>query len=216
MKLTETELDKFLENLSIRLTEPKPGLSAHRKMAPFLGEKEFRTFQPTADAKASSVLLLMTYFDENLHILLTLRSDKLKSHKGQISFPGGRHESSESFEETAIRETYEEVGIPSDKYRVLGSLSEIFVPPSNSVIYPYIAIIYGKPAVEVNLSEVEEVFYVPVEFLLDEKNVTREIWDISGWQVEVPFWNVGKSSHLWGATAIILSEFIELIKEISI
>ncbi|MDP2365021.1 MAG: hypothetical protein Q8M94_14780, partial [Ignavibacteria bacterium] len=85
MKLTEPELDKFIEDLSRRLTEPKPGVSAHRKMAPFAGEKEFRTFQPTSNAKSSAVLLLMAYFDNILHILLTLRSENVNSHKGQIS-----------------------------------------------------------------------------------------------------------------------------------
>lgn len=204
----------FTELLEQKLSEAKPGYEAQRIMAPLFQNREYRSFTPTNDAKSSAVLLLLVFFEDTWQVLLTLRSEKLNSHKGQISFPGGRVEQGESFKETAVRETFEEVGLDASNYEILGSLSELFVPPSNTVIQPFVAAMFGKPELKINQSEVEEAFFIPLSKLMDDSYLKREDWTINGWTMEVPFWDIHPKTPLWGATAIMLSEFIEIFKTI--
>lgn len=200
--------------LQIELSKEKPGLTAHKKMAPLIGEKEFRTFQPSQKAKASAVLILVKLSSGSPELLFTLRSENLKSHKGQISFPGGRNEKNESLEETSKRETLEEIGIDDNNYEILGQLTPLYVPPSESIIHPFVALLKETDLTFIpSPEEVEEIFYLPFDFLANSSNIRKEEWDINGFVVDVPFWNVGKPTPLWGATAMILSEFIEIFRK---
>jgi 8-oxo-dGTP pyrophosphatase MutT (NUDIX family) len=208
-QITNSKLSKFIQFLTNRLSQELPGHFAHLKFTPVIDNMPFRKFKPTPDAKPSSVMLLLTEIDGVINVLFTLRSKNLNSHGGQISFPGGRVEESEDKLSAAIRETFEETNIYPDLLQVVGELSPLFVPPSNSIIHPFIAVFdFLKSDLIANPTEVDEIFFVP---LLDfsNKNLKRtEIWNFKGDDVEVPFWNVHGSTPLWGATAMILSEFL--------
>ncbi len=204
---------ELIDFLRTRLNENLPGKSSHLKMAPLIGKKPFRRFVSKGRHKNSSVMLLL-FPDEfsEINLFFTLRSDKLTTHKGQISFPGGASEPGETAIQTAFRETYEEIGVSEDKIEFIGYLSQLFVPPSNSLIQPIVCFCEEKPTLKLNPDEVSELFALPIETFFKSELLVREKWNIEGWLVDVPFWNV-HLTPLWGATAMILQEFLDLIEE---
>jgi 8-oxo-dGTP pyrophosphatase MutT (NUDIX family) len=205
-----TDKLQFFDLLENRLKNDLPGAKAHIKMAPFGDLERLNNNIPKPDAKKSAVLLLI---NEDLELLFTLRSSKLRKHSGQISFPGGRADEGETTEETALRETEEEVGIKSSNIQLLGQMSGLYVPPSNNIIQPVIGRIPNGIDLTLNPDEVEEAFYVPLKsFLTDEKLKVNKT-EYKGKPFSYPYWDVHHSVPLWGATAIMMSEFIYLVNE---
>lgn len=195
------------------LTTKLLGHSAHRKMAPMLGGELYRTFTPTPTATRSAVLVLIFGQQvDSLRLLLTLRSSNLPLHSNQISFPGGHCEPGESIVETAIRECFEETGIRILPDDVVGTLSELFVHPSDTVIFPVVAHLDSIPSEKINGDEVAEIFTVPLSFFFFAENIQKEFWTFRGNSVEVPLWKVHPKIPLWGATAMIIAELCEMLK----
>jgi 8-oxo-dGTP pyrophosphatase MutT (NUDIX family) len=211
--MTNSGLDKYTNFLLKRLKERLPGRSAHKLMSPKSNGQTFRNFERSADASNSAVLLLITMEQDVPEILFTLRSQTLNNHSGQISFPGGRIENNESIEEAALRETNEETGIDIKKIRIIGRLSTLYVPPSNSIIHPVVGIIKKDDIkITINEDEVEEVFFTKVTDLLDSDKKFVEKWDFENQELDVPLWKIHPTVSLWGATAMILSEFLVISK----
>lgn len=179
-----------------------------------MNNKQFRSFTPKTDTRNSAVLVLLTKNNDTteFEILLTLRSNNIR-HSGQISCPGGFIEPGEEPVTAALREVYEEVGIPSDNILILGILSDLYVQPSNSLITPVLAYIDFISDLKINKNEVEEVFFVKLNNLIDEGMFKKELWNLNGYEVDVPFWDIHHSTPLWGATAMILKEMLILYDE---
>jgi len=194
-----------------RLLKPLPGVEFQKLMAPTTPKDFFRTFKPSPSAHKSAVMVLLVKNDKEINLLLTLRSKNI-SHSGQISFPGGRCEDGESVEQAALRETFEETGIKPDLINIIGKLSDLFVPPSDNLITPIVAFTEIMPDVIVNHEEVEEVFYIPLANLFGDELKRLEEWDFNGINVNVPLWDVHPTTPLWGATAMIISELLEIVK----
>lgn len=206
--------EKSLKSFLFFLKEQKelPSQAAHLKMSPLLNGIPFRKFVPTKDAKQSAVMILLNEDEmSNINVLLTLRSGLLKNHGGQISFPGGRIEVGETPLQAAIRESKEEIGLDENSISVVRELSSIFVPPSNSLIYTFLATT-DKNEFVVNKDEVEEAFFANLDYLADETNIIKEPRRIENNEITVLCWDLNKSEKLWGATAMILSELLELYK----
>lgn len=203
----------FLIFLEARLEEELPGRMAQLKMAPEpVGKGSLRQMEAPVDAAQSSVLVLIFPNQEDeLELVLTLRSDDI-NHGGQISFPGGRAEKDETIRETALREAREEIGINLDEIKVIGFLTELFVAHSNSRVVPVVGVMDHRPEFNVNPDEVEEVFAVELDALLHKKNLTVEDWNLQQNTYQVPYWNVHRVP-LWGATAMMLSELLDLYRE---
>lgn len=203
----------FLKFLNTRLKDSLPGVEAQKIMAPVPDREKHPEVSVPVDASQNSVLILFSYGKAgNLEILYTLRSKKLINHKGQISFPGGRTEEGENPVETALRETHEEVGIEPREVKILGSLSSLYVPPSNNIINPVVGFIDTLPELRLQESEVSEAFTITLDELLSESKRQKEIWLLRGQNFNVPYWNV-HSTPLWGATAMITSEAVELYRK---
>ncbi|MFN2173905.1 MAG: NUDIX hydrolase [Candidatus Promineifilaceae bacterium] len=187
---------------------------AHKKMAPAT-RRMTRPLNLEGEPRYGGVLLLLYCKDKNMHIVLTRRRDDLTSHAGQISFPGGRNEPMESLLETALRETEEEVGVPSVKLEVLGALSPIYIPPSDFEVHPYVAWFQNgkRPVFKASIGEVAEIIEAPLAALLDPASRAEETRDFGNFQVAVPFFTV-QDHKVWGATAVMLSEFIERLRKI--
>lgn len=203
----------FTDFLKRRLDQPLPGLDAQLKMAPTpLTDGPSRKLQAPSGANNSSVLLLLfPNKEDQLELLLTLRSSDI-DHGGQISLPGGRSEDDETSVETALREAHEEVGIDPNSVEILGLLSDLYVSHSNNLVKPIVGFLPERPELTLNPAEVEEAFTVELDSLATKKNLAVENWDLQKYSYQVPYWDVHEVP-LWGATAMILSEFLELYRE---
>lgn len=197
------------ENLSDSLT----GLDSQRELAPKFKGKDFRSFTPSSNYRNSAVMLICTESKGKTNIVFTLRSSKLNSHQSQISFPGGMNEEGESLLETAIRETQEEIGIKVSKESIAGALTSLYVPPSNTIIQPFIAFFDDLKGLTPNPDEVEEILFKDIDYFLDKNNLKSSYWDFSGLKILVPHWNIHDKTPLWGATSMILNEFLHIYKK---
>jgi 8-oxo-dGTP pyrophosphatase MutT (NUDIX family) len=164
------------------------------------------------DAYRSSVLvLLFPNEDGKIELTLTLRTSDI-NHGGQISFPGGGAEEGESVNETALREAHEEIGINAEDVTIIGRLSDLYVNHSNNRVTPVVGFMDERPEFTLNPNEVEELFTVELDSLLKKKNITVEDWDLQANKYRVPYWDVHRVP-LWGATAMMLRELLDLYKE---
>lgn len=208
--------NQFIEFLHHRISLPLPGVEAQAEMMPEVtGLKYHPLKEPPVHARKSAVLCLFTPSDSfQTDILLTLRSDSVKTHKGQICFPGGRCEQQESPHETALRETFEEVGISPETIRVLGSLTKLYVPPSNSLMFPVIGFCHKRPTnIQLQKEEVQEAFFTELDLLTNKNNVKITQIQRDGNIINTPYFNVHPTTKLWGATAMILGEVCSLYRE---
>jgi 8-oxo-dGTP pyrophosphatase MutT (NUDIX family) len=154
------------------------------------------------DLKTSAVLIPLFYDQGQYHILFTERSDDVDFHKGQVCFPGGTHEPSDSsLLQTALRESQEEIGLEARDIEILGELDDIITLTSNYVISPFVASIPHPYHFKAEDREIREIFSVPLSFLMDEANFKQ---DSHAYEYE--------GHIIWGATAGILKQFIDLLK----
>lgn len=156
--------------------------------------------------KEAAVLALVYPEDDGLHVLLTLRSPDLRGHSGQVSFPGGRCDpEDDSYITTALRETDEELGI-REGITVYGEMSAFYIPPSHYNVHPVVGGIDYKPEVTPNPYEVAAVFSFRLVHLLDDSSKKHEVRQFNGMDIQVPYYLVA-GHKVWGATAVMLSEF---------
>jgi 8-oxo-dGTP pyrophosphatase MutT (NUDIX family) len=146
-------------------------------------------------------------------MVLIRRPSTVLYHKDQIGFPGGQLEQGENFEQAALRETWEELGVYPDQIQIIGSLTPLYIPPSNFCIYPVVAAASGPLSFKPHPEEVAEVIQVPLSHFLDPDHVRRETWRIDGRPVEVPFYSF-EHHKIWGATAMVLAEFQEIFESL--
>lgn len=160
--------------------------------------------------------VLVALYDKNgqTQLVLTRRHDDLNDHAGQIAFPGGRREDGEALETTALREAEEEIGLQPASVTILGRLDCLYIPPTDYEVHPFVAWHNGQPQFQRQASEVAEILEVSLAHLLDPASRHEETWDYRGMKVQVPFYLVG-SHKVWGATAMMLSEFLERLRAVA-
>ncbi len=209
--ITMTTLEKLRE----RMRKPLPGKAAQFKMA----HVARRTDYPAPSHARKAGVLAMFYPDAREEWQLALIERVSRSaedrHGGQISFPGGGFEEQDgTLLRTALRETYEEIGVDTSQVEVLGPLTELYIPVSNYIVYPFAGILPVTPSFSPQWDEVASVVETPLETLLDP--ATRQVTELRLSSniilKEVPFFNV-KGKVIWGATAMMLSELLELLAE---
>ena len=209
----EIIINKIAEQIKERLKKPLPGNEAH--LTTRIKTKSEVTFPNTQEtARPAAVLILLFPFEDEIQFFLTKRTEDVEHHKGQISLPGGIRENNESLNETALRETKEEVGIDSTKIIISGSLTPFFIPVTGYIVHPFIGWCKEKPSTKIHDVEVNQLFSVSITELMDEKILQTEQWNIRGYDAIVPYYNFGKCK-VWGATAAILSEFKSILEDIS-
>jgi 8-oxo-dGTP pyrophosphatase MutT (NUDIX family) len=153
--------------------------------------------------RPASVLVPVMRRSGGLQVLLTRRSESLRSHKGQISFPGGRREDSdETAVAAALREAHEEVGLPQSAVEVVGYLDD-YPTITRYLVTPVVGLVEDVREVRPCAREVAEIFEVPLEFLVEPKNFERKAFSREG--VNVPFFELNYGAYrIWGATAGML------------
>jgi len=199
-----------LEKIERGLRAPLPGIPAQLRMAtaPRPGHRAY--FEVEGTCLKAGVLVLLYERDGELRLLLTRRTELVLHHRGQISFPGGEQHPGESLEATALREAAEELGLDLGPVRVLGKLTPLFIPPSNYCIYPTVAFLPGAPDFKPQPDEVAEVIEVPVGHLAAPESLRLETWTIGSRTVNVPYYAYS-ACKIWGATAMVLAEFLALL-----
>lgn len=207
-------LKLFVEDLQRKLKNPLPGIEAQSAMMPVESTKE-RFDLPDKNVKRGGVLLLLYQQNNEVYIPLTQRHDYGGVHGGQVSLPGGKLEDQDQdIIATALRETHEEIGISQEMIAVLGTLTDLYIPPSNFRVTPVVGYIQESPDFIIDPREVKELIETPVQYILDEQNLKRkDILVRNGMRINAPYFDIhGKT--VWGATAMILSEFRHLLQSL--
>ena len=160
--------------------------------------------------QASVLIAILNYgkFIESPELIYTQRSSHLSTHSGEVSFPGGKADKTDSsLFGTALRESHEEISLNSDDVTELGKLNYI-ISRHNIEVNPFVASVDQSQALEPN-EEIQEIFTVPLNFLLDSKNIQRERIERHGSVWQVPTWNI-KNQKIWGLTAMITINFLNV------
>ena len=204
----------IIERLAARLKQTLPGENAQLLMGSNRRLSEFRLTSPNENTRLSSVMILLFPHNGELYSVFIKRNEYKGVHGGHISLPGGKFESFDNTaKNTALRETYEEIGVRQDEILVLGELTKIFIPPSNFIVYPFLGFINYKPIFIPQIKEVAEIFDYPVKILLDRNTIkNKEFLTFDGLKFIAPYYDIA-NQVVWGATAMILSEFAEILKE---
>ncbi|NND51647.1 MAG: CoA pyrophosphatase [Flavobacteriaceae bacterium] len=209
------EFGYFLDSISKIKNIPLPAEASQFKMSPpFRTELLERYKDEMTFAKRAGVLALF-YPDvkQRTRIVLILRKTYKGVHSAQIGFPGGKIEpEDDDLKMTAIRETYEEVGVNMEHIEVLKELTEVYIPPSNFYVQPFFGISKKTPVFKKQDDEVEDIIEVLLDHLLDEETITTRLVPTNyNIEVEVPAFQL--NGHIvWGATAMMLSEIKDLLK----
>ena len=191
------------------------GTAAQLMMMPAF-RRNVRPIERTGQPRLGGVLLLLYCHQDELHLLLTRRREDLNSHAGQISFPGGRLDDGETLRETALRETFEEVGVSPESVHIMGALTRIYILPSDFEVHPFVAWYRNgkRPFFQPNDAEVAQILEVPLSHLLEPANRKEEPWTIRNFEMDVPFFEF-QGHKIWGATAMMLSEFLERLRSVT-
>lgn len=192
---------------------PLPGAEGQAPLSPEGRFPADRLQALPENYREGAVLLLLYPCNNELYFVLTRRPEYNGVHSGQISLPGGAHEQGETFLETAIRETWEEVGVPASKISVLGNLTRLFIPPSNFMVYPFVGYCTAAPHFRPDAREVAELMEAPIAAIQDTKNrFSEKRKHPQLGHMNIPYMLIN-GYKIWGATAMILSEFSEVLRE---
>ena len=164
----------------------------------------------TDDRLVPAAVLLPIYYKEGeIHILFTRRTDNVREHKRQISFPGGARQAGEKLLDTALRESAEEIGLAPDKVKILGELDDTVTLVSNYLVSPFVGVVPWPYDFKVDGWETDEIIEAPVSSLLDEESWHHKTELVAGRKVLAYYYHY-RGDVIWGATARILHQFLDI------
>ena len=207
--------DEFLKSISKIENIPLLGEASQFKMVPPFRQALLKKQKNVMkDAKRAGVLAL--FYPNNkgeTTLVLILRNTYKGVHSAQVAFPGGKLEDQDnSLQDAALRETFEEIGVPINTIKVVKQLTEVYIPPSNFYVQPYIGVSELTPTFTKEDAEVEAIIEVPLQHFLSEKQVITKTVSTS-YSVDVEVSAFKLNNHVvWGATAMMLSEIKDLLK----
>ena len=204
-----------MAGLQAQLAKPLPGKKAQFKMAPYERILKAFAFKFVSKPVKSAVLVLFYEKEDGIHVVLILRKKYHGIHSGQVSFPGGKQDQADKdLEYTALRETEEEVGIKKENIRLVGQLTDLYIPPSNYLVQPFVGYLEQAPLFNPDPKEVEEVIEAPLALLMDDGIIGKKKIKVSARNLKIkyPYFDV-KGHTVWGATAMMLSELKEIIQK---
>ena len=203
------DFTKFLSKINHLKTANLKGIEAHLQFSP---KRHLQNIKSDTPKKAAVLAFLYPNKENKTCILLTKRAHYNGTHSSQISFPGGKVETSDkNLEETALRETFEEVGVNASSVKIIREITDVYIPPSNFLATPFIAFTTKKPALKIN-HEVDHTFDVLLKDLLDDSNISSiNITTSYAKNIDVPCFKLN-NYIVWGATAMMLNEIKELLK----
>ena len=210
------DFQEFLRFVPKLIDARLPALDAHIKMAPLERLESLRN-NDFGDKKPRIAAVMMLFYPkkERTHLVLIVRNSYKGVHSAQIAFPGGKYElEDENFAETALRETHEEVGIHPDKIEILKPFTELYIPPSNFMVHPFLGISKEELVFLPQPSEVAGIIELPLStFLSDAIVVDTNLSTSYADSISIPAFKI-EEHIVWGATAMMLSELKEVLKEV--
>lgn len=208
--MSSVQFNTFVEAVTHRLSLPLPGAESHQKM---VSQSRLRLkVAPNEQTRKSAILILFYPFLDEIFMPLILRPAYDGVHGGQMAFPGGRMErTDENLIRTALREAQEEIGIRLTDVKVLGQLTQIYIPPSNFHVLPVIGAIPFRPDFYPDSREVDAIVEVALRDLSDEKIISLQEIEVRGFKIDAPTYNV-HGHQVWGATAMMIAELLEVTK----
>jgi len=209
--------EEFLKSVSKIKNIPLPAEVSHFKMVPPF-RQELLKKQKEAIKKAKHAGVLSLFYpdeDKETKFVLILRKTYKGVHSAQVAFPGGKLEAQDaSLRDTALRETFEEVGVPIDTVQIVRSISQVYIPPSNFYVHPFIGFTQTTPQFIKQDDEVEALIEIDLEHFLDEQSlISKKVKTSYSIEVEVPAFKLN-DYVVWGATAMMLSEIKDLLKQL--
>jgi 8-oxo-dGTP pyrophosphatase MutT (NUDIX family) len=205
---------QFIAQLEAELARPLPGEEAQYRMAPAERPTAAQYLSTVKDYRSSSVLVLLYPHDTGIRTVLIKRHDYQGVHSGQVGFPGGKQEESESLEATALREASEEIGLKKDDVAIIGKLTRLYIPVSRFMVQPFIATTPQRPHFIPDPFEVNRIIEADLEKLMDKTTIGHKtIMHSSGLKIRTPYYDI-EGFTVWGATAMIISEFTAVLENI--
>lgn len=210
------DFQDFLKYVPKFIQVALPASEAHYKMAPFERIESLKNLNIDGiNPKKAAVMMLFYPKNGRTHLVLIVRNSYKGVHSAQIAFPGGKYETADiTFEKTALRETHEEIGIHPEKIEIIMPFTNLYIPPSNFMVYPFLGICKEEIVFVPDNNEVVNVIELPLnDFLNDDLIVTTMMSTSYAKNIEILAFKINE--HIvWGATAMMLSELKEVLKKV--
>ena len=208
------DFQDFLQYVPNLIPVELPATLAHIKMAPKGRIEELKNLDLTTKTpRIAAVMMLFYPKNDETNLVLIVRNAYNGVHSSQIAFPGGKYEISDvNFEETALRETEEEIGVSTDKIEIIKHFTPMYIPPSNFLVHPFLGISKEELSFYPDIREVADIIELPLSvFLNDEIIIETALATSYAANVLVPAFSI-QNHIVWGATAMILSELRDVLK----
>lgn len=201
----------FINNIKNSLSLPLPGKTAHSQMLSAQRMRELNTFKHIVPPVNSAVLIMLYKNNNEWYIPFIKRAIDNHIHSGQVALPGGKVEiSDENLKITALRETFEEIGIPQEEITILGELTPLYIPPSNYQVYPFIGYCRNpSPNFKPDNKEVDHIIPIPVRLFSETGTLQNREFNVKQLHFSSPCFEID-GDIIWGATAMIINEFLAL------
>jgi 8-oxo-dGTP pyrophosphatase MutT (NUDIX family) len=206
----------FLEYVPKFIEVELPASEAHYKMAPLDRILDLNTAEiEEKNPKNAAVMMLFYPKNGRTHLVLIVRNSYEGVHSAQIAFPGGKYETEDlTFEKTALRETQEEIGIHPENIQIIMPFTQIYIPPSNFMVYPFLGICNEELVFTPDGNEVAKIIELPLSvFLNDEIVINTTMTTSYANNIDIPAFKI-EEHIVWGATAMMLSELKEVFKKV--
>ena len=210
------DFQDFLQRIPNLERQALPAEAAHSMMMPPERKQIMKDLNiETKNPRKAAVMMLLYPKQSQTHLVLIQRNSYPGVHSSQIAFPGGKVElEDESHQHTALRETQEEVGIAPHQIKVVRAFTEVYIPPSNFMVYPFLGFCQNELTFNPDPEEVAGIIELPLLHFLDENNVVSQCMDTSySKAIDVPAFKI-QEHFVWGATAMMLSELKETLRKV--
>lgn len=202
---------RFIHNLKKQLAADLPGSRSHRRMT---FEDRRTRYSTPLKARQAGVMILLYPKESGIHMIYIKRKAiEGDVHKGQISFPGGKYEmDDDSLKHTAIRETYEEIGVFVPEANIIGALTSLYIPVSNFAVHPFVGFVEEVPDFRLEVAELDEIIEVALDHIQDPNIIMTKDIHIQQDLIlrNVPYFDL-QGHTMWGATAMMTAEFLDLL-----